>query len=118
MGHEFVGIRADTGQWCGQPTRYLRTCDVAGPASKLVSHAPLIGHRSGGFAEQVAVAISSNPRASIGHVAMSAVLIEPLAKRGTSALERAKSSSHIGIIGGGAIGLMTAIVACTTGPQM
>ena len=119
MGHEFVGIRADTGQLVAvNPLVTCGACDRCRAGQQnLCRTRSLIGvHRSGGFAEQVAVPISSTHELPSGTSAMSAVLIEPLANAWHLwHLSGAKSSSHIGIIGGGAIGLMTAIVALYNG---
>lgn len=121
MGHEFVGVRADSGQLVAvNPLVTCGTCDrcVAGQQN-LCRHRALIGvHRSGGFAEEVAVPIKNIHELPEGTSVLAAVLIEPLANAWHLwQLSEATPSSRIGIIGGGAIGLMTALVALDSGAQ-
>jgi threonine dehydrogenase-like Zn-dependent dehydrogenase len=119
MGHEFVGVRADTGQLVAvNPLVTCGTCDrCRGGQENLCRTRSLIGvHRSGGFAEQVAVPIGNIHALPDGTSFLAAVLIEPLANAWHLwHLSNATVSSRFGIIGGGAIGLMTAIVAAHSG---
>jgi threonine dehydrogenase-like Zn-dependent dehydrogenase len=119
MGHEFVGIRADTGQLVAiNPLVTCGVCDrCRGGQENLCRTRSLIGvHRSGGFAEQVAVPIGNTHALPDGTSILAAVLIEPLANAWHLwHLSGATASSRVGIIGGGAIGLMTAIVAAHSG---
>jgi threonine dehydrogenase-like Zn-dependent dehydrogenase len=119
MGHEFVGVRADTGQLVAvNPLVTCGTCDrCRGGQENLCRARSLIGvHRSGGFAEQVAVPIGNIHELPDGTSFLAAVLIEPLANAWHLwHLSNATVSSRVGIIGGGAIGLMTAIVAAHSG---
>ena len=121
MGHEFVGVRADTGQLVAvNPLVTCGTCDrcLAGQQNLCRSRALIGVHRSGGFAEEVAVPISNIHELPAGTSVLAAVLIEPLANAWHLwHLSDATPSSRIGIIGGGAIGLMTALVAMHSGAQ-
>jgi threonine dehydrogenase-like Zn-dependent dehydrogenase len=121
MGHEFVGIRADTGQLVA--VNPLVTCGICDRCqsgqTNLCRARSLLGvHRSGGFAEQVAVPIGSTYELPADTSLLAAVLIEPLANAWHLwHLSGATASSRIGIIGGGAIGLMIAIVAAHNGAE-
>jgi threonine dehydrogenase-like Zn-dependent dehydrogenase len=121
MGHEFVGVRADTGQLVAvNPLVTCGTCDrCLADEQNLCRNRSLIGvHRSGGFAEEVAVPIRNIYELPAGTSVLAAVLIEPLANAWHLwHLSEATPSSRIGIIGGGAIGLMTALVAMHSGAQ-
>ena len=92
MGHEFVGVRADTGQLVAvNPLVTCGTCDrcLAGQQNLCRTRALIGVHRSGGFAEEVAVPIGNIHELPAGTSVLAAVLIEPLAERmAPLALER------------------------------
>jgi threonine dehydrogenase-like Zn-dependent dehydrogenase len=121
MGHEFVGVRADTGQLVAvNPLVSCGSCDrCRSGQTNLCRARSLLGvHRNGGFAEQVAVPIGSTRELPARTSLLAAVLIEPLANAWHLwNLSGATPSSRVGIIGGGAIGLMTAIVAAHNGVE-
>lgn len=119
MGHEFVGIRADTGALVAvNPLVTCGSCDRCLASEENLCRArALIGvHRSGGFAEEVAVPIGNIHELPDGISVLAATLIEPLANAWHFwHLSGATPSSRVGIIGAGAIGLMTALVASHSG---
>jgi threonine dehydrogenase-like Zn-dependent dehydrogenase len=119
MGHEFVGTRADTGALVAvNPLVTCGACDrcLSGDQNLCRSRSLIGVHRSGGFAEEVAVPAINIHELPDGASILAAVLIEPLANAWHLwNLSGATDSSRIGIIGGGAIGLMTALVASHSG---
>lgn len=123
MGHEFAGIRTDDGRpvsvnpilWCGSCDRCL-----AGETN-LCRERGIIGiHRSGGFAERVAVPQENCYRLPEGLSVERAALVEPVANA-VHALRLAQvhepQPGRIGIVGAGMIGLATTVVADAHGAR-
>lgn len=121
MGHEFVGRRSDTGKLVAvNPLLACRQCDACRRSQpNLCRVRQLIGvHRSGGFAELVSVPAANCHELPPGCSALAGVLVEPLANAWHLwDLSLAQTSSRVGIIGAGAIGLLTALIAAHSGAR-
>jgi threonine dehydrogenase-like Zn-dependent dehydrogenase len=121
MGHEFVGRRSDTGELVAvNPLVACAECDACRRSqSNLCRARELIGvHRSGGFAELVSVPAANCHELPAGCSTLAAVLVEPLANSWHLwDLSLADTSSRVGVIGAGAIGLLAAIVGTHSGAR-
>lgn len=121
MGHEFVGVRADTGEHVAvNPLVACGSCDMCSRGLlNVCRHRQIIGiQRPGGFAERVAVPVS-NCHTAAKHVPFTSLaLAEPFAN-GVHALGLVQRHDpwprRVGVIGGGAIGLCQALLAKARG---
>ncbi|HWL44422.1 MAG TPA: alcohol dehydrogenase catalytic domain-containing protein [Ilumatobacter sp.] len=119
MGHEFGGVRDDTGERVVvNPAVSCGWCDLclAGSAN-LCRHRAIVGiHRPGGFAERVSV-----PERNIYPIPESmsweqAALVEPIANAVHAwRLIADRTPARVGVIGAGTIGLVSLIVARARG---
>jgi threonine dehydrogenase-like Zn-dependent dehydrogenase len=108
MGHEFVGHTSDGRLVAVNPLVTCGTCDLClSGKSQVCRVRALLGvHRAGGFAEQVAVPISSLHDLPSGLDLDKAALIEPLANAVHAwALAGDPKGKRVGVIGCGPIGL-------------
>jgi L-iditol 2-dehydrogenase len=113
LGHETAGVRADTGERvlvsdsvaCGEcePCRRGRAQICLSPAWVL-----------GGFAERIAAPRAALHRIPDGLPAAAAAMAEPLAAA-VHAVDRAGEAAHVGIVGGGPMGLMLASLLLAQG---
>jgi threonine dehydrogenase-like Zn-dependent dehydrogenase len=123
MGHEFAGTTAGGEAVVVNPILSCGDCD---PCQRGLRHLcrerQIIGvHRAGGFAERVAVPASALRPVPPGLRWETAALIEPAANavhawnRARGALGPGADSARVGVIGCGAIGLLCAAVALSSG---
>lgn len=125
MGHEFCGIRADTGQRViVNPLIACHECDMClRGVPEICRNRAIVGiHRPGGFAEQVAVPAAGCVTAPEGMSAAQAAFVEPMANA-VHAIRLANSTEpaplRLGVIGAGPLGYATAAVAKARGiPQI
>jgi threonine dehydrogenase-like Zn-dependent dehydrogenase len=121
MGHEFAGVRADTGEpVVVNPLVHCSRCDLClrGQMNLCRNRAVVGIHRAGGFAERVAVP-ERNCYALADDVALAnAALVEPMANA-VHAFRLVQQSDpqplRVGIIGGGMLGFATALQALARG---
>lgn len=118
MGHEFAGTTPDGRRVVVNPILSCGTCDSCTSGRPQVCRTrEVVGiHRSGGFAERVAVPATSlhdlPPEMSWERAAM----VEPLANAIHAwGLGGAGTGAHVGIIGSGTIGLVCLLVARARG---
>jgi threonine dehydrogenase-like Zn-dependent dehydrogenase len=117
MGHEFAGVRADTGERVAiNPLTSCGACDLClrGLANVCRRRALLGIQRAGGFAERVAVPESCLHPMPDGMTFEQGSLAEPLAN-GVHAMrlaqEHDQQPQRVGVIGAGMLGLAVGIVA-------
>jgi threonine dehydrogenase-like Zn-dependent dehydrogenase len=117
MGHEFVGTRLDTGVAVAvNPVVSCRTCDLClRGMSNICRHRAIVGiQRPGGFAERVAVPEENCYPLPEGVPFATAALVEPLANA-IHGFRLAQLNEplplRVGVIGAGALGFLTALVA-------
>jgi threonine dehydrogenase-like Zn-dependent dehydrogenase len=123
MGHEFAGLTADGEAVVVNPILACGHCDLCQRGQRHVCRErEIIGvHRAGGFAERVAVPASALRPLPPGLRWDTAALIEPAANavhawnRARSALGTDANGARVGVIGCGAIGLLCAAVALSSG---
>lgn len=115
MGHEFAGVRTDTGQCViVNPLVSCRACDAcrAGQENLCATRALLGVHRPGGFAERVAVPGSNLHAMPDDMTWHQAAIVEPLANAVHAwRLVAERVPARVGIVGAGAIGLALLRVA-------
>lgn len=118
MGHEIVGRTADGRRVAVNPLSSCGTCAICvGGEPQLCLERSLLGvHRSGGFAEQVAVREEQLHYLPDDMPTEVAVLVEPIAN-GLQAhrASGAQPGSRLGVIGAGPIGLSCALAAADAG---
>lgn len=120
MGHEVVGRTNDGRRVVVNPLLACGRCDscTAG-RSQVCRRRQLIGvHRPGGFAGQVAVPRSALHDAPPGLPDVAAALVEPLANAVHAWSLLPGPGGRIGVIGGGPIGLVCALVAAHHGSDV
>jgi threonine dehydrogenase-like Zn-dependent dehydrogenase len=108
MGHEFVGHTSDGRRVAVNPLVTCGTCDrcLAGMTQVCRNRSLLGVHRAGGFAEQVAVPISSLHDLPDGLDLDRAALVEPVANAVHAwSLAGEPVAKRVGVIGCGPIGL-------------
>lgn len=117
MGHEFTGRRLDTGEAVVvNPMVSCRTCDLCQRGlTNICRNRSIVGiHRAGGFAERVAVPALNCYALPDGVSLLTAALVEPLANA-VHAFRLAQLYEpcplRVGVIGAGALGFVTALVA-------
>lgn len=123
MGHEFCGLRLDTGEQVGvRPLVTCGRCDLWVSGSDEICRArQIIGvHRPGGFAELVIVPAGSCNVLPSSVSDVQGALVEPFAnaihaKALGFELAWQKRFSKVGVIGAGAIGLAVATVCSENG---
>jgi threonine dehydrogenase-like Zn-dependent dehydrogenase len=121
MGHEFVGTRLDDGtQVAVNPVVSCRNCDLClRGLNNICRSRTIIGiQRAGGFAERVAVPEVNCYPIPEGVSMATAAAIEPLANA-IHAFRLAQQYDplplKVGVIGGGTLGFLTALVASDRG---
>jgi threonine dehydrogenase-like Zn-dependent dehydrogenase len=121
MGHEFAGTVADTGRRVVvNPLVNCRECDLCLlGATNVCRHRALLGvHRSGGFAERVAVPERNLVELPDDVTWPQAAMIEPLAN-GVHGVRLATAHvplpRRVGVLGAGAIGLAAVLAAVDRG---
>lgn len=118
MGHEFCGVRLDTGERVAvNPLVTCGHCDLClSGMSEICRSRQIIGvHRAGGFAELVGVRAGDCYVLPASVSDVQGALVEPFAnavhaKALGSGLVPGKPPSKVGVIGAGAIGLAVAAV--------
>jgi threonine dehydrogenase-like Zn-dependent dehydrogenase len=115
MGHEFAGIREDTGERVVvNPIVACHTCDLClrGQANLCRDRAVIGIHRPGGFAERVAVPAGNCHAIPDAMGWEQAGLVEPLANAVHAwRLIAHRTPARVGILGAGTIGLVSLLVA-------
>ena len=121
MGHEFSGIRLDDGSPVAvNPVVSCRTCDLCMRGlANICRHRSIIGiQRPGAFAEFVAVPEINCYPLPESFPFTNAALVEPLANA-AHAFRLAQgydpSPARVGVIGAGALGFLTALIASRRG---
>jgi threonine dehydrogenase-like Zn-dependent dehydrogenase len=121
MGHEFAGVRDDTGEHVVvNPVVSCGRCDLClrGHANLCRKRAVVGIHRSGGFAERVAVPERNCYRLPPDVPFVRGALVEPVACAVHAfrlALEHDVLARRMGVIGAGTLGLASAIVGLKRG---
>lgn len=121
MGHEFAGVRTDTGQRVVvNPLVSCLGCDLClrGQTNLCRNRSVLGIHRSGGFAERVAVPIRNCYPLPEEVSLLQAAMIEPLANavHAFRLIQQVDAMPHrVGVIGAGALGLFSALQALRRG---
>jgi threonine dehydrogenase-like Zn-dependent dehydrogenase len=118
MGHEFAGTLADGRRVTVNPIGHCGRCDQCSRgADNLCRERCIVGiHRSGAFAERVAVPEHLLHVLPDGMSWESAALIEPLANAVHAwRLSGGEPGARVGVIGAGTIGLVSLIVAKARG---
>jgi threonine dehydrogenase-like Zn-dependent dehydrogenase len=114
MGHEFSGFDPDGRAVAINPILSCGSCDLCSSGRpEVCRRRAIIGiHRAGAFAEQVAVPHSAVFELPVGLPVTAGALVEPLANALHAwNLGGGRSRSTIGILGAGAIGMATLLVA-------
>lgn len=121
MGHEFTGVRFDNGTHVAvNPVVSCHICDLCMRGlTNICRNRSIIGiQRPGAFAEMVAVPKINCYPLPDGFPPTNAALVEPLANAAHAfrvAQAHDPSPARVGIIGAGALGFLTALVAARRG---
>lgn len=116
MGHEFVGCLGDGSRVVVNPVVSCRRCDLClRGLANLCRQRKIIGiHRSGGFAQRVAVPKENCYPLPEGVSMLAGAVVEPLANAVHAfrlAQQNEPNPLRVGVIGAGALGFLTAVVA-------